>query len=135
MKHLAVLLVMIVAKVAGDVSLSHGMHQVGAVQFSQHLSALGVLLGSILSNGWVDGGMVLELTFFLLYLVALSWLDLSYLLPMTAVNYLLTALIAYLVLHEQVDPWRWLGTLAIAAGVALVGLGEYRQHRLKQIKK
>ena len=46
--------------------------------------------------------------------------DLSYVLPVTAIGYVLVALTAKLFLHEHVSPWRWGGIALIVAGVTLV---------------
>jgi uncharacterized membrane protein len=51
----------------------------------------------------------------------LSWADLSYVLPVTALGYVLTVLAGRVLLTEQVTGKRWAGTLLIVAGVFLVG--------------
>ena len=48
--------------------------------------------------------------------------DLSFVLPVTAVGYVLAALLGHVVLSERVTGSRWLGTLLIFAGAALVSL-------------
>lgn len=51
----------------------------------------------------------------------LSWADLSYVLPVTSIEYVLVALAGKLWLHESVPRARWWGIALIVAGVALVG--------------
>jgi drug/metabolite transporter (DMT)-like permease len=51
----------------------------------------------------------------------LSWADLTYVLPVTALGYVLTVLAGRVLLAEQVSGQRWAGTLMIVAGVSLVG--------------
>jgi uncharacterized membrane protein len=51
----------------------------------------------------------------------LSLADLSFVLPVTAVGYILAALLGKVFLHELVTPQRWLGTVLIFAGAMLVG--------------
>jgi uncharacterized membrane protein len=53
----------------------------------------------------------------------LSWADLSYVLPVTAIGYVLVALVGHLLLAEQIPAKRWAGIVLIVAGVALVSLG------------
>ena len=53
----------------------------------------------------------------------LSWADLSYVLPVTSVGYVVVALIGKLLLNEAITPKRWAGIVLIMAGVALVSLG------------
>ncbi|MDE2293281.1 MAG: EamA family transporter [Elusimicrobia bacterium] len=62
---------------------------------------------------------------FLLWLVVLSWADVSWALPMNALEYALTALLASLWLKERVAPRRWLGIALISAGVVCV-MGSWR---------
>jgi len=51
----------------------------------------------------------------------LSWADLSYVQPASAIGYAMVALLGYLLLGESVSPTRWMGVLCICGGVALVG--------------
>src|SRR5215831_13024397 len=81
------------------------------------------------TNPWVMLGFGLLVAFFALYLAALSRLDLSYVLPMTASTYVLTALSAWLILRESVSPTRWAGTLAVTVGIVLVTDSERRKAR------
>jgi uncharacterized membrane protein len=53
----------------------------------------------------------------------LSWADLSYVLPVTAIGYVLVALLGRVFLAEQIPVKRWAGIVLIVAGVALVSLG------------
>ena len=59
-----------------------------------------------------------------LYLLALRRSDLSFVLPLTAASYPLSALSARFYLREDVGTTRWIGTLLIAAGVAIVAFGD-----------
>ncbi|HXY61769.1 MAG TPA: DMT family transporter, partial [Nitrospirota bacterium] len=68
-------------------------------------------------------GVVFLGIFFFLYLAALSWADLSFVLPLTAVSYLFAALLARFFLKEDVSWYRWAGTFVIVIGIALVALG------------
>jgi drug/metabolite transporter (DMT)-like permease len=51
----------------------------------------------------------------------LSIADLSFVLPVTAINYVLTAALGKVFLHEQVTVTRWLAAFLIFAGIAVVG--------------
>jgi uncharacterized membrane protein len=53
----------------------------------------------------------------------LSWADLSYVLPVTSLGYVLVALLGRWLLDERITATRWAGILLIVAGVALVGSG------------
>jgi drug/metabolite transporter (DMT)-like permease len=71
----------------------------------------------------VAGGILLLLAFFAAYTSALSFADLTYVLPASSLGYVLVALIARFVFHEQVSVMRWLGIAMISAGVGFVAAG------------
>ena len=54
---------------------------------------------------------------------ALSWADLSYLLPVTSFGNVIVALLAWRWRHEQISSLRWIGILLITAGVGFVARG------------
>lgn len=103
---------------AGDSLLARGMKELGSVS----LHNLSGLLFAIL-NPWVAAGILLLLAFFACYMSALSWADLTYVLPATSLGYVLVALIAHFNFHEEISPTRWLGIVLIAAGVGFVAAG------------
>jgi drug/metabolite transporter (DMT)-like permease len=103
---------------AGDSLLARGMKNLGSL--SPH--NLSGLLLSIL-NPFVAAGILLLLAFFTCYMSALSWADLTYVLPATSLGYVLVALIAHFSFHEEISTTRWLGIAMIAAGVGFVAAG------------
>jgi uncharacterized membrane protein len=116
-RYLILLAVMLTASV-GDTLLSHGMTQVGPVSFN-NLSLLLVAL----KNPWVISGIVLLLGFFASYLTALSWADLTFVLPSTAFGYVVVALLSRFWLHEHISIYRWIGIILIVCGVGFVANG------------
>lgn len=102
----------------GDSLLSRGMKDIGTISLT-HLQSLIVAL----SNLWVVSGILLLIGFFAAYMTALSWADLTYVLPATSIGYVIIALIAKFVLHEQVTTARWIGILLITSGVGFVAGG------------
>ncbi len=102
----------------GDVCLARGMRDFGSVT-----AANWRLLLSALANAWIVGGIVLLILFFCSYLTALSWADLTYVLPATALGYVLMALLGKFWLHETVTPSHWLGIGLITVGVGVVASG------------
>lgn len=112
-----------VCAAVGDSLLSYGMKQLGNVP----LHGLPGMLLAIL-NPWVAVGILFLLGFFASYMTALSWADLTYVLPATSLGYVLLALIAKFLLHEEVTAQRWLGILLISAGVGFVTRGPELTH-------
>ncbi len=107
----------------GDSFLARGMQQVGNIS----LQRLPDIVLTIL-NPWVALGILFLLGFFSAYMTALSWADLTYVLPATSLGYVLLALIAKFLLHEQVTTTRWLGIAMISAGVGFVTQGPALTH-------
>jgi drug/metabolite transporter (DMT)-like permease len=99
------------------------MKDVGSVSIHRLQSLVLAVL-----NPWIAGGILFLLAFFAAYMTALSWADLTYVLPATSIGYVLLALIAKFVLHEQVTLLRWLGIFLIAVGVSLVAGGPALTH-------
>jgi drug/metabolite transporter (DMT)-like permease len=74
-----------------------------------------------MADPFVALGIALLILALLTRMALLSLADLSFILPVTAVGYVLSALFGNLFLHELVTPRQWLGTLLIFGGTALVG--------------
>jgi drug/metabolite transporter (DMT)-like permease len=77
----------------------------------------------LLANPWEIAGILLLMGFMACYLTALSWADLTFVLPATAVGYIIMAGLAKFFLHETITPKRWIGILLITAGVGFVAGG------------
>jgi drug/metabolite transporter (DMT)-like permease len=113
----------------GDSLLRHGMTEVGSIS----LNHLPELILAIL-NPWVAAGILCLLGFFAAYMTALSWADLTYVLPASSLGYVLLALIAKFMLHEQVTTTRWLGILLISGGVGFVTQGPELTHHAPKVE-
>jgi drug/metabolite transporter (DMT)-like permease len=65
-------------------------------------------------------GVALLIVWMLARMALLSWADLSYVLPVTSIGYVLVAIAGRVLLHEEISVKRWAGIALIMAGVALV---------------
>ena len=83
----------------------------------------------VFTNPMIWQGILLLGLFFGLYLAALSWADLSFVLPVTAFSYAMNAFMAWRFIGEHVSITRWIGTLIICVGVAAVSRTEQRTTR------
>jgi drug/metabolite transporter (DMT)-like permease len=105
----------------GDACLSQGM---------RHLPAIGLLhpaeLIAAVFTPWIAAGIALLIGFFASYLTALSWADLTYVLPTTAFGNVIVALLSRFWLHEPISAARWAGILLITLGVGFVAQGPSR---------
>jgi drug/metabolite transporter (DMT)-like permease len=81
---------------------------------------VGGMVARALANPWLLLGVVLQATFFFLYLTLLSRAEVSQVLPMTAIDYIVVAFLASILLGEVVTPARWAGIGLIVTGVFLV---------------
>lgn len=108
--------IVVLTNVLGNSFLSRGMQSVGELLTLSPLPYIRALF-----NPWVAVGVSLLIVWLLSHMALLSWADLSYVLPVTSIAYVLVALVGRFLLHEQVSLTRWVGVTLIMAGVALVG--------------
>ena len=121
-KVIGVMLLATLAVSVGETLLAKGMKETNAVGPGTWTQIRAVL------NWAVVCGTILMTAYFGLYMVALKWADLSFVLPLTAISYLLGATLARFYLHEQVTATRWIGAIIITIGVVVVGVGESAGH-------
>jgi drug/metabolite transporter (DMT)-like permease len=114
LKTFSVLLLFIALKQVGNLALAWGMKHLAESSSDAPLAFLRSVLNPYVLLG--IGALIVAL---LVRIVLLSLSDLSFVLPVTAVGYVLSALLGKIVLHEEVTSTRWLGTLLIFAGAAL----------------
>jgi uncharacterized membrane protein len=108
--------VVVLSNVLGNSFLSRGMQSVGEL-----ISPSPVPYIRALFNPGVAVGVSLLIVWLLSHMALLSWADLSFVLPVTSVAYVLVALVGRFVLHEHVSLTRWAGIALIMIGVTLVG--------------
>ena len=118
-KTYALLMPIVFFTSAGNVLLGKGMRQIGEVR-NWSPAALGGLFVKTFSNGWIWLGIGSLLLFLVSFMVVLSWADYSFVMPVSAANYAVAALMSHWVLREVVTTQRWLGVMLICLGVALV---------------
>lgn len=117
----AILVAIMLTASIGDSLLARGMNQIGPVDL-HHLH----LLWRALFNPWVDGGILLLMGFFASYMTALSWADLTFVMPATAFGYVVVALLSHFWLHEHLSAYRWAGIVLITCAVGFVANGPSR---------
>lgn len=113
-----VLGVVTLASAFGDTFLAIGMKHLGPVSLTHPDKLL-----TALRTPWVFSGVLLLLVWTGCYLTALSWADLTFVLPATSLAYVAVAFLSRFWLHEQISPARWAGIGLITAGVGFVTRG------------
>jgi uncharacterized membrane protein len=108
--------IVILSNACGNFLLTWGMKHRGETLTRSPLSYIQAML-----NPWVASGISLLILWLLARMALLSWADLSYVLPVTSLGYVASALLGHFFLSERITAGRWSGTLLIVAGIALVG--------------
>ncbi|HVB38945.1 MAG TPA: EamA family transporter [Vicinamibacterales bacterium] len=114
--------VIVLAGTGGEIAVSHAMKRIGEVRDFRPRALLRTLRQAI-GQVWIWVGVALMALAFFALLTVLSWADVSFVVPATALSYAVGAVGARVLLGEQVSRIRWLGVLLVCAGVALVWMG------------
>jgi drug/metabolite transporter (DMT)-like permease len=104
----------------GNVLVGKGVKSVGALN-SWAPSALFNFFWRAFTTSTIWLGIASLLTFFVAYIVVLSWADYSFVQPFSAVSYGVVAVLSFFLLHEVVKPMQWAGVAIICFGVLIVG--------------
>jgi drug/metabolite transporter (DMT)-like permease len=115
-------LLIVVAGTGGELCVSRAMKQIGEVKDFRPQAILRVILRA-LRVGWMWAGVSMMALAFFSLLGALSFLNVSFVVPVTALSYVAGALGAVFFLRERVSRRRWLGVFLVSLGVTLVFLG------------
>jgi drug/metabolite transporter (DMT)-like permease len=113
------LALMVLFNSVGDTMLSRGMKKVGEVHYTS-LAGLGHTLVTVLRTPSIWIGIGSLLSFFVCYMLLLSWADFSFVMPATAANFAIVPVFGAFLLHERVSFTRWIGVAIICLGVLLV---------------
>jgi drug/metabolite transporter (DMT)-like permease len=119
LKTVLVVVFAVILAGTGHVLLSKAMRPVGDLTEAP-ADRLGGMVRRALSNPWFLVGVALQASFFLIYLTLLSRADVSLVLPLTAMDYIVVGVLAQYVLGETLTPVRWAGIGFIVVGVGLV---------------
>jgi drug/metabolite transporter (DMT)-like permease len=107
----------VLCDVCGQVCFKLGVgHEAGPEPFA---GIRGFLLG-LARSPWIVAGVLVYVVEFTLWFAALSMAPLSVAFPFMALSYCGVVIASRCILGERVSKRRWLGTVAVAAGVALV---------------
>ena len=120
MKAIALALLAPLIGTLGQLLLKFGMRQVGPVSRSDLSNPVPLLL-TVFGNPLILIAIPLYVAGFLLWLIVLSKLDLSYAYPFLALTYVLVPLLSRLLLGEHVPTMRWIGIVVVCIGLVLAG--------------
>jgi drug/metabolite transporter (DMT)-like permease len=112
--------VMVIAGPLGNVLLAKGMKHSGELVIWPPPALFHTAL-NVFASGSIWLGVASLITFFVAYMLVLSWADYSFVQPASSLAYGVVALLGYLMLGERVSPLRWAGIVVICIGVFVVG--------------
>jgi len=131
MKTAFVISLAVISQAAANTLLSKGMKVIASMpSFSDGFSL--TMLAYAMKSPFIWGGVVLLILFFACFLSVVSWADLSFVLPATAIGYILNVFTGSYFLDEPVSQARWLGSVLIVFGVILVSLSGARKAKLEK---
>lgn len=116
LRTLLLVLAVVLLNSVGNVFLAWGMRHIDTQVAVNPLDYIRAMI-----NPFVASGIVLLILWLLTRMALLSWADLSFVLPLTGLGYILTAVFGKYILSENVPIGHWFGTLLIFAGTAMVG--------------
>jgi drug/metabolite transporter (DMT)-like permease len=123
MREALLLFVVVVSGTGGEICVTRAMKQVGEVTDFRPMALVRVILQAMKVSWMWIGISMMALAFFSL-LAVLSIENVSFVVPVTALNYAAGALGGKFFLRERVTPRRWAGVLLVCVGVTLVWLGK-----------
>jgi len=121
MKTALAIAIIVMSTSLGELLIARGLRGVG--EFSglklRDLISYG---NKLLLNLTFLGGFIFMAVSFFAFMIALSWADLSLVVPATSISYVVTTLGAKFYLRENVNSLRWAGTLFVCLGVVLISI-------------
>jgi drug/metabolite transporter (DMT)-like permease len=107
---------LVVSSTLGNLFVAIGMNAMPEFRPSRFIC----YTAAILTNTWFISGVILLILWMIAQLSMFTWADLSYVMPMTSISYVLTAILGKFLLAERVSAERWAGIALISFGVILV---------------
>lgn len=125
-KLILILVAGLILEAVGVVLLSQGLHEIGEVKRIS-VGEIGRIIGRGTTNKHILLGVAFEAAFFGVLLYLLSQRDVSLIWPLTSLGFVITAIAAKFIRHEDITALRWGGVALIVAGAMLVAWSEKQQ--------
>ena len=130
-KLILILVAGLILEAVGVVLLSQGLHEIGEVKRIS-ASEIARIIGRGATNGHVLLGVAFEAAFFGVLLYLLSQRDVSLIWPLTSLGFVITAVAAKFIRHEDISALRWSGVALIVVGAMLVAFSEKQKKESPQ---
>lgn len=116
---LTLVLICVFAGAMGQICWKHGMTSMDKINEIDDLLQLETIF-NIFTNKYIMLGLVLYGSAFILWLGAMSTLDISFMYPMLSLAYVITAILAFVFIGENITVVRWAGIALVVAGCFLI---------------
>lgn len=118
LQYFPLILCAVLLNAAAQILIKMGMTSIGHFEFNTQ-NILPIFL-KMTQTPYILGGLFLYVFSLGTWLLTLSRVDVSFAYPMTSLGYIVTAVIGYYILQENMNLTRVLGILVIMIGVYLV---------------
>jgi drug/metabolite transporter (DMT)-like permease len=117
LKNFMMIILTVLLNTSGQFCMKAGVNRIGKISLFDNF--IGTFFKAV-TNWFVIGGFGLYVVSAVLWIIILSRTELSWAFPMVSLSYVITALVAPVILHESFSYQRLIGTVVICAGVFLV---------------
>lgn len=117
MQNMILILSSVLLNCCAQLFMRRGMMKNGVIN---GLHSLLASVPSMLTNAYLWAAMVCYVVSLLIWMVVLSKVEVSYAYPFVSIGYVLSAVLGYLWLQEQITPVRAAGMAVICVGVFLI---------------
>ncbi|MCD6379051.1 EamA family transporter [bacterium] len=115
-KNMIMIIITVILNTTGQFMIKAGVNKIGKIDFSNLFASL----VEAATNGFVIGGFFSYALSAIMWIVLLSRTQLSWAFPMVSLSYVITALVAPILLNETFSYMRFVGILIICLGVFFV---------------
>ena len=124
MREILLLAIIVGAGTGGELCVTRAMKEIGEMHDFRPQALIRFLLRA-LKVGWMWVGIAMMTVAFFALLATLSFENVSFVVPVTALSYAAGAAGAVLFLRERISMQRWIGVLVVCAGVTVVLLSKH----------
>jgi drug/metabolite transporter (DMT)-like permease len=118
---LVLVFICVLFSAAGQILMRTGMAQVGEITSIQQLFNLGTIV-RMFTNLYVVGGILCFASMIVVWLAAISSLEISFAYPLASLVYVIAAVAALIFLKEDITLLRWVGIFFVVGGCVLISL-------------
>jgi drug/metabolite transporter (DMT)-like permease len=124
MREFLILTLLVVSGTGGELCVSHAMKKIGEVHDFSPLALIKFIFRA-LRVGWMWLGVAMMALAFFSLLAMLSFENVSFVVPVTALSYAAGAVGAAIFLRERINTQRWVGVAIVCVGVTIVWLSHH----------